>query len=105
MAKRWERKKDPVQVPKEEVSGTNIFIKRKTEDGKEVNIDMELCNLFAVNSLDSLYAFEDEVENFDFVASVFSLYSECIHVLASAGWTPEELKTQVDEHYHCWDED
>jgi hypothetical protein len=41
---------------------------------------------------------EGTVENFDFTASVFSLFIHSIQILADSGWTVEELMEEVAYH-------
>ena len=98
MARRWERGKK--EEPKSEESTPNIII-GKTEDGKEYEIDLELCRLFVEDSLDSLAVYEDRVPRYDFGAAVYQMLGECIHILGHLGWTVEELKKEVDTHHKC----
>jgi len=103
MARRWERSKKEKSITeekKEQDSNSNI-ITCKTEDGKEYEIDLELCRLFVEDTLDSLALYEDRIPKYDFGAAVFQMLGECIHILGHLGWTVEELKNQVDEHHKC----
>jgi hypothetical protein len=74
------------------------IIKETLADGSEVQIDMDVCNEQASLALDNLFELEGELENFDFVATVFSLYVSCIHILTNSGWNKDELKSEVEYH-------
>jgi hypothetical protein len=41
---------------------------------------------------------EGELENFDFVAAVFSVFVFSLHILLDNGWKPEDLVKEVSEH-------
>lgn len=98
MARRWERGKK--EEPKSEEATPDIII-GKTEDGKDYEIDLELCRMFVEDSLDSLAVYEDRVPRYDFGAAVYQMLGECIHILGHLGWTVEELKDLVDIHHKC----
>lgn len=74
------------------------IIKEKLENGDEYEFDMDVCNEAAMTSLDELYSMEGEVENFDFTATVFSLFVSCIHILTESGWTTADLLDAVMTH-------
>jgi hypothetical protein len=97
MARRWERtsEKSP------EVAEADK--KKMIEDSEDV--DPELCQTFAINALESLFAFDDVVDDYDFNTTVFCLFVECIHILSSCEWTADELKTEIDNHIDCNGED
>lgn len=71
------------------------------DDGTEVVIDLDVCNGVADSIMDNLFqlAEEEELKNFDPVITTFSLFVNACHVLLSSGWTVENLKTELDEHY------
>lgn len=95
MARRWERtsEKSPKIVESDK--------ERSTEDSEDLDIDPELCQTFAINALESLFAFDDVVDDYDFNTTVFCLFIECIHILSSCDWKADELKTEVDNHIDC----
>jgi hypothetical protein len=74
------------------------IIREKLENGEEYVFDMDVCNEAATASLDELYSMEGEVENFDFAATVFSLFASCIHILTESGWTTADLLDAVITH-------
>ena len=71
------------------------------DDGTEVVIDLDVCNGVADSIMDNLFqlAEEEELKNFDPIITTFSLFVNTCHVLLSSGWTVENLKTELDEHY------
>ena len=95
MARRWERtsEKSPKIVESDK--------ERSTENSEDLDIDPELCQAFAVNALEGLFAFDDVVDDYDFNTTVFCLFIECIHILSSCEWNADELKTEVDNHIDC----
>jgi hypothetical protein len=74
------------------------IIKETLENGEEYQFDMDLCRDKADDALAELYEMEGTVENFDFTASVFSLFVHSIQILADSGWTVEELMEEVAYH-------
>lgn len=68
------------------------------EDGTVYYFDLDVCLDEAQKSLDELYAKQDKLPNFDFNASVFSLFIYSIHILSNSGWTPEDLISEVLTH-------
>jgi hypothetical protein len=73
---------------------TNL-IKETLENGEVYEFDLDVCNAAADQALEELLEKEGEVENFDFVASVFSLFVASISILTQSGWTTEELINEV----------
>lgn len=80
-----------------EIHMSNI-ITDTTPDGEEYKIDLDLCYEAADELLENLFEMEDEVENFDFTAAVFSLFISSIYILSESGWKTEELVREVLEH-------
>jgi hypothetical protein len=73
---------------------TNL-IKETLENGDVYEFDLDVCNAAADQALEELLEKEGEVENFDFVASVFSLFVASISILTQSGWTTDELINEV----------
>ena len=71
------------------------------EDGTKVVIDLDVCNGVADSIIDNLFSLneDNEIENFDPVATCFSLFINTYHVLLSSGWTVADLKSELDEHF------
>jgi hypothetical protein len=71
------------------------------EDGEEYIIDIGVCNTIADSVMTSLFELEEseEVEHFDATATCFSLFMNTFHVLVSAGWSIDELKNELDDHF------
>jgi len=97
MARRWERTSEKsseiVEVDK----------KQLIEDSEDT--DPELCQTFALNALEGLFAFDGVVDDYDFNTTVFCLFIECIHILSSCDWKADELKKEVDNHIDCKEEE
>ena len=69
------------------------------ECGEEMeDVDFELCDSFASDAIDELMEHQGEVEGYDFVAAMFSMFMYSIHILNSHGWTAEELTKEIDDH-------
>jgi hypothetical protein len=87
------------ETPSDETPDNIIEI--KDDDGNVVHtIDVDLCDHIADSVLTNLSNMEDEVEDFDFVTAVFSLFVNSIHILADAGWTEQDLIKEVQAHAH-----
>jgi hypothetical protein len=76
---------------------TNI-IKETLADGTEYQFDLDVCEEEATRVLDDLFELEDNLKDFDFTATIFSLYIHSIHILSESGWTKEELIKEVENH-------
>jgi len=74
------------------------IVKETLEDGTEYEFDLDVCNDEAELVLDELLAKEGEVYHYDFIATVFSLFINSIHILQAAGWEPEELIQEIYNH-------
>lgn len=68
------------------------------EDGTVYYFDLNVCDKEAEKALDKLYKKQDKVQNFDFTASVFSLFVYTVHILNNSGWTTEDLIGEVIMH-------
>lgn len=68
------------------------------EDGTVYCFDMDKCNAEAEKVLEGLYNKEDTELEFDYTATVFSLFVHSIHILTASGWTTEELINEVLDH-------
>ena len=71
------------------------------DDGTQVVIDLDVCNGVADSIMDNLFQLseEEELENFDPVVTSFSLFINTYHILLQSGWSLENLKAELDEHY------
>lgn len=67
-------------------------------DGTVYYFDLDVCQDEAEKTLDELQAKQNKIPNFDFTASVFSLFIYSIHILSNSGWTPEDLISEVLTH-------
>lgn len=97
MARRWDRTSEkPPEI-------VEVDKKQLIEDSED--IDPELCQAFALNTLEGLFGYEGVVDDYDFNTTVFCLFIECIHILSSCDWKADELKTEVDNHIDCNEEE
>jgi hypothetical protein len=71
------------------------------DDGTEYTIDLGVCETIADSVMTSLFELEEsgDVQDFDAVATCFSLFINTFHVLVSAGWMLDELKRELDDHF------
>jgi hypothetical protein len=74
------------------------IIKETLANGEEYQFDLDVCTDAADDVLEELYNMEGTVENFDFTASVFSLFVSSIQILAASGWSATELMEEVAYH-------
>jgi hypothetical protein len=75
------------------------------EDGTVYCFDMDKCIQEANSSIEKLYEKEGVELDYDFTATVFSLFIQCVHILTDSGWTTEELIDEVVRHSEEIDED
>ena len=75
------------------------------EDGTIHYFDLNVCDEEADAALDDLFGKEGKVPNFDFTASVFTLFVNSIHILTQSGWTTEDLLNEVMNHSEADDDD
>lgn len=75
------------------------------QDGTVYCFDIDKCNEEAEKVLEELYKKEDVVIDFDYTATVFSLYVHCIHILTNSGWSTHDLVEEVVEHSEADDID
>lgn len=75
------------------------------EDGTVYCFDMDKCIQEANYSIEKLYEKEGVELDYDFTATVFSLFIQCVHILTDSGWTTEELIDEVVRHSEEIDED
>jgi|688.fasta_scaffold13108_7 hypothetical protein len=68
------------------------------EDGTIYCFDMDKCIQEANDALEKLYEKEGVELDFDFTATVFSLFVNCIHILTESGWTTNDLISEVIDH-------
>lgn len=71
------------------------------EDGTEIKIDLDLCNDVADQIMMKIFETENDqnLENYDVIATCFNVFINTYHALLVAGWTKEELKNELDEHF------
>ena len=71
------------------------------EDGTEIKIDLDLCNDVADQIMMKIFETENDqnLENYDVIATCFNMFINTYHVLLGAGWTKEELKNELEEHF------
>lgn len=75
------------------------------EDGTVYCFDMDKCIQEANSSIEKLYEKEGVELDYDFTATVFSLFIQCVHILTDSGWTTEELIDEVVKNSEEIDED
>ena len=68
------------------------------DDGTIHVFDTEVSQASAEKAIDDLWNQQDTVMNFDFSAAMFSLFVETVHILTAAGWSTEELISEVITH-------
>jgi hypothetical protein len=68
------------------------------EDGTIHAFDLDVCDKEAEGAIKKLYKKEGKLFNFDFSATVFTLFVYCIHILSEAGWSSQELVKEVLNH-------
>lgn len=76
----------------------NWIVQRDADGNVEFEIDLDLCNTVADDMLSDMWELEGELENFDFVAAVFSLFVNSVHILLDHGWNTQDLLKAVQEH-------
>ena len=64
-------------------------------DGTVYHFDLDVCNAEADRVLEMLLAKEDNLIGFDYSATVYSLFTRAIQILAHAGWSTEEMLDAV----------
>lgn len=71
------------------------------EDGTEIKIDLDLCNDVADQIMMKIFEAEDDetLKHYDVVATCFNMFINTYHVLLGAGWSKEELKQELEEHF------
>lgn len=79
-------------------SDPNWIVQRDADGNVEFEIDLDLCNTVADDMLSDMASLDGELDNFDFVAAVFSLFVNSIHILLDHGWTPQNLLQEVTDH-------
>ncbi len=79
------------------------------EDGTIYAFDLDVCDKEAEKVIKKLYKKEGKLFNFDFGASVFTLFVYCIYILKDSGWKTEELVREVldysEKHNYEHDDD
>lgn len=76
----------------------NWIVQRDADGNVEFEIDLNLCNSVADDMLTDMWELDGELENFDFVAAVFSVFVNSIHILLDHGWTSQDLLREVTDH-------
>ena len=77
------------------------IITETLDDGTEIIIDLNLCMEKADEITDHIFhLIEDEnLEHYDPIATAFNIFINTYHILLYSGWTTDELKKELDEHY------
>lgn len=75
------------------------------EDGTVYCFDIDKCNDIADKTLDELYKKQDVEIDFDYTATVFSLFVHAVHILTNSGWTTHDLIEEVIDHSEAVDID
>jgi hypothetical protein len=75
------------------------------EDGTIYAFDLDVCDQEASNVLETLHEKEGNLFNFDFGATVFSLFVYCIHILRSSGWSTDNLIDEALSHCESYDDE
>ena len=70
----------------------------KNDDGTEFTFDLNICNLAAEQAVESLWEKEGVINNFDFTASMYSVFIQCVNVLSNSGFITRELLETVVAH-------
>ena len=68
------------------------------EDATIHYFDLDVCEKEAASVVDELITKQTIVPNYDFHATIFSLFIQSIYILSEAGWEPEELLDEVLMH-------
>jgi len=68
------------------------------EDGTIYCFDLDKCAEIAENTLEKLYEKEGVELDFDYTATVFSLFVQSVHILTLSGWSTEDLIEEVLDH-------
>lgn len=68
------------------------------EDGTVHCFDIDKCMNEADKVIDTLIDRDGEID-YDFSATVFSLFINSIHILSLCGWTKDDLLKEIHEHY------
>jgi hypothetical protein len=74
------------------------------EDGTIYAFDIDVCDQEANLVIEALHEKEGKLFNFDFGATIFSLFIYCIHILRSTGWTTDNLIDEVLTHCESYDD-
>lgn len=77
------------------------IISETLDDGTEFKIDLDLCNEMADDFMEQIFeaANDEELENYDPIATCFNMFINTYHVLLSVGWSKDDLKNELDEHF------
>jgi hypothetical protein len=74
------------------------------EDGTFHAFDLDVCDKEAEKVLKKLHKKEGKLFNFDYNATIFTLFVYCIHILREGGWQTDELVNEVLDHTQHYDE-
>jgi hypothetical protein len=74
------------------------------DDGTEITIDLDTCMQVADDTMMNIFKIHEEesIDEYDPVVTCFNLFINTYHVLLSAGWTVDDLKTELDDHFVCY---
>ena len=73
------------------------------EDGTIYAFDLDVCEKEAEKVLKNLQKKEGKVFNYDYSATVYTLFVYCIHILRESGWRTDELVNEVLDHTEDYD--
>jgi len=65
------------------------------DDGTIYYFDLDVCNREAEDAILELANKQDVLPNYDFNATVYSLFVQSVSILQECGWTSEELVEEV----------
>lgn len=73
------------------------------EDGTFHAFDLDVCEREAEKALKNLHKKEGKLFNYDYSATIFTLFVYCVHILRESGWQTDELVNEVLEHTSDYD--
>ena len=77
------------------------IITETLDDGTEVTIDLDLCMEMADEITDEIFHLihNEDLEHYDPIATAFNIFINTYHILLYSGWSTDELKKELDEHF------
>ena len=74
-------------------------------DGTIYAFDLDVCDKEAQKALKSLRRKDGKLFNYDYGATVFSLFVNCVHILRESGWETDHLVDELLAHTEQYDID